>query len=89
MSVTRAVDPKGRLTLGKALAGRLVTVQQVGEGVWQVMLVDTVPARETWLYRNPKAFAAVTRGLQQAAAGELVEGPDLDASLAFTEEIEE
>ncbi len=28
-----------------------------------------IPAREAWLYKNPKALASVRRGLQQASEG--------------------
>lgn len=35
------------------------------------------PASERWLFRNPKALASVTRGLEQSAAGQTVKYPPL------------
>lgn len=66
-------DSKRRVTLGKALAG-------LGEDVrfdvyrnpsGQIVLDPqvSIPASEAWLYRNPKALAAVRRGLEEAAEG--------------------
>ena len=39
-----------------------------------------VPIEEAWLYRNTRALASVQRGLQQIAAGEFANGPNLDAA---------
>ena len=66
-------DSKRRVTLGKALAG-------LGEDVrfdvyrnpsGQIVLDPqvSIPASEAWLYRNPKALAAVRQGLEEAAEG--------------------
>jgi hypothetical protein len=33
---------------------------------------SSIPASESWLYRNPEAIAAVRRGLQEAAEGKAV-----------------
>ena len=42
-----------------------------------------VPAAEAWLFRNRDALSSVRRGLEQVAAGNFVEGPDLDAAHAL------
>ena len=73
------VDSRGRVTLGKAHAGKSFLVTQDGANLVLVP-AETVPAKEAWLYKNPKAIAAVMAGLAQAAAGKLVDGPDLEAS---------
>ena len=39
----------------------------------------TIPEREAWLWKNPKALGAVILGLEQARASEFVEGPDIAA----------
>lgn len=75
----KTVDAKGRLTLGKEFASSLVIVQELAEGLVQVVRAEAVPKPEAWLYKNPKALAAIMEGLEQARSGDLVEGPDLDA----------
>jgi hypothetical protein len=85
----KKLDQKGRLSLGKDYAGKLVTVRQIAEGVWQVVLSVAVPAPEAWLHENPEAIASVMRGMKQAAEGQTVPGPDLDAATAFADTIED
>jgi hypothetical protein len=85
----KKLDQKGRLSLGKDYAGRLVTVRQTAEGVWQVVLSVAVPAPEAWLHQNPEALASVMRGMKQAAEGQSAPGPELDAARAFLDTIEE
>jgi hypothetical protein len=46
-----------------------------------------VPEREAWLWENDRAIAMVKRGLDEAARGEITEGPDLAAAFAFAEDI--
>ena len=77
--VTRTVDSRGRLTLGKDFADQLVILEEVAEGILQIIRAEAVPAREVWLYNNPKALASVMRGLEQSKRGEVAEPPDLDA----------
>jgi len=74
----RNVDGKGRVSLGRAFADKLVIVEELADGAVQVTPATAIPEREAWLYRNADALASVRAGLQQAANGELVEGPDLD-----------
>ncbi len=66
-------DSKRRLTLGKALAGLADDVRfDVYKNSSGQIVLDpqvSIPASEAWLYRNPKALAAVRRGLQEAADG--------------------
>ena len=71
------VDSKGRVTLGKAFANQLVIIQEVTEGILEIMRAKAVPEPELWLYRNPVAIQMVMQGLEQAKAGTLVDGPDL------------
>ena len=72
--VTRDVraDSRGRVALGKALAG----LDDVSFNVYRDdrgrIVLDpqvTIPASEAWLYRNPKSLASVRRGLAEAAEG--------------------
>ena len=77
-------DQGGRINLGKSRAGCSFRLVEHGS---QLILepVETVhvPAAEAWLFRNTAALSSVRRGLEQAAAGQLVEGPDLDAAHAL------
>jgi hypothetical protein len=69
-------DSKRRLTLGKALEGLDSEVRfDVYRGSDGQIVLDpriSIPASEAWLYRNPKALAAVRQGLQEAAEGKAV-----------------
>jgi hypothetical protein len=75
----RAADGKGRVALGTRFANRQVLVEQVSEFEVIVRLARVIPEREAWLYENPAALESVRRGLSQARAGDVVEGPDLAA----------
>jgi hypothetical protein len=74
---TKHVDSRGRVVLGKAFANRLVIVNQIGEGDLQIIKAEAVPARESWLYKNPDALRAVLGGIEEAREGKLSEGPNL------------
>jgi hypothetical protein len=86
--LTKMVDGKGRVTLGKEFAGRLVIVTQVGVGTLQVTRAEAVPERESWLYKNPEALRMVLEGTEQARGGQFTDGPDLSAGQKLADEIE-
>jgi len=44
---------------------------------------------KAWLFRNAEALEAVLERLEQARAGKLSKGLDLDAALAFVERIDD
>jgi hypothetical protein len=74
-------DQAGRLNLGRKLAGRSYRVVEHGTSfVLEHVETVHVPAEEAWLYRNTQALASVQRGLQQIAAGEFANGPDLNVA---------
>jgi len=75
---TKTVDPRGRLSLGKAFANRLVIIKKLEGGIIQVIPAEPVPAPEAWLYENREAFLAVKQGLEEARNGQFAESPDLD-----------
>lgn len=77
---TRTVDARGRLTLGKEYANRLVIISTLEHGLLQITPAEAVPAREAWLYKNKDAITAVLTGLAQAEAGEFAEPPDMEAA---------
>ena len=75
---TKTIDPRGRLSLGKSFANRLVIIKELEGGILQIIPAEAVPTREAWLYNNREAFLAVQQGLQEARAGQFAEPPDLD-----------
>ena len=86
---TRTTDSKGRLTLGAEYAFEQFLIYHLEDDTIQMIPAKTVPAREAWLYENPKALASVRKGLEQARAGHRSKGPDLDAAIAFAEKIKD
>jgi len=68
---TRAAhaDQKGRVTLGRKHAGKLYRVEETAQGKVVLTPVVEIPAEEAWLYHNPTAFALLTKGIEDAAAG--------------------
>lgn len=85
---TRTVDRNGRLTLGKEYASKLVIIKEMAEGVLQIVRAEAVPERESWLYKNPEAMQMVLGGIEEAKAGKLGPGPDLDAGSRLVKAIE-
>src|SRR5262245_16426708 len=71
---TRLADSKGRITLGEAFANRTLLVEEQDDRII-LRLARIIPESEAWLYDNTAALAAVRKGLQQARAGELQDGP--------------
>jgi hypothetical protein len=88
MTALKTVDEKGRLTLGREFAGRTVEIEKASDAV-VVKFKRVVPEREAWLWENETAAGMVERGLQQARAGELSDGPDLAAAFKFADSIPE
>lgn len=79
-------DQGGRINLGKSRAGcSFRLVEQGSQLILEPVETVHVPAAEAWLFRNTVALGSVRRGLEQAAAGQLVEGPDLDAAHALAQ----
>jgi len=75
---TKTIDARGRLSLGKSFANRLVIIKELEGGILQIIPAEAVPSSEAWLYNNAEAFLAVKQGLQEAQASQFVEPPDLD-----------
>lgn len=86
MAALKTIDEKGRLTLGRAFAGRTVQVEEQDDAL-VLRFCKLVPEPEAWLWENETAKQLVDRGLQQAHAGQLNDGPDLAAAFAFAESI--
>lgn len=85
--VTKTTDAKGRLTLGDKFANKTVILQEVDDTEIVVTIARVLPEREAWLYQNPDALSAVRSGLREAREGQLVDGPDLAADEALSDQI--
>lgn len=51
-------------------------------------MAGLVPERETWLWKNRQALLLVLRGLEDAKAGRLTDGPDLATDAELIEDME-
>jgi hypothetical protein len=76
---TKTIDGRGRLTLGPRYANRLVIVREHDDGAVEIIPAEAVPAREVWLYKDPKALQAVRQGLDEARAGRFAKAPHIPA----------
>ena len=86
----KSTDSKGRVTLGGHFANRAVIVERRSDDEVVVRLARVIPEREAWLYENPKALAAVRRGLDQARRGDVAKKPpDLKAAAKLTKQLED
>ncbi len=66
-------DSKGRITLSKLTDGiSSFNVSKDEDGRILLEPMVEIPAREKWLFENPKALASVQRGLADAKAGRFV-----------------
>ncbi len=89
MPSTKTTDDKGRVALGKRFANRTVIIQQIDETQVLVTLARVIPEREAWLFDHPAAKVLVSKGLEQAAAGQFSHSPpDLDADAALADQLE-
>jgi len=68
----KTTDSKGRIALGPKFANKTFIIKSVDATEFRVIAVAVIPEREMWLHKNEEAMAMVQRGLQQAAAGEVV-----------------
>ena len=85
---TKNTDSKGRITLGEGFANRTLIVEDRGDEI-VLRLARVIPEKEAWLYENPEALAALRRGLAQAKAGQLRNGPDLAKAAKLAKQLED
>ncbi len=72
-TVTLRPDSKGRIALGALAKGvSSFRVHQQKDGRIMLEPYSEIPLREQWLYKNPKALAAVEQGLRESAEGKTV-----------------
>lgn len=79
MQEIKTVGSSGQISLGKENAGRVVTVEQIEEGVWIVKTGQFIPDSERWLH-EPEVKARLDRAI--AWAGKT---PPRESNLALLE----
>lgn len=87
-NITKQTDSKGRVVLGRAFANKTVLIEE-RENEVIIRLARVIPESEAWLYENTDARDALRRGLDQARAGDFVQGPDLSAAKELADQIED
>jgi hypothetical protein len=67
------LDARKRISLAKILPDTGVSsIQAYLEGDKIILEpMAEIPARELWLYKNPKALASVHRGIEQSKSGKI------------------
>lgn len=68
-------DAKGRISLAKFLENNDLPldldVRVDEDGKITLTPLATIPTRELWLYKNPKALKSLREGIEQAGKGEV------------------
>ena len=86
---TKLVDSKGRLMLGRQLAGRMVIIDDTNPDCIIITPAVAIPEREAWLYKNEQALNSVRIGLEQARNGKFCANPpDLDADADLADQLD-
>ena len=67
------VDSKRRVALGRKIPSQVTSFRVYRNAHGQIMLdpLVSIPAHETWLFKNKRASALVRRGLEDARKGRL------------------
>ena len=68
----KTIGASGQISLGKEYAGRIVTVDQVAEGVWTIKTAQVIPDNELWLH-TPEVKASLDEALAWSASHERAE----------------
>lgn len=73
------VDARRRISLGRLSHGEYnqYLVEEAPDGEVRLIPAMTVPAREMEFWRDPAMVASLYRGMEQVAAGEVVDCDDL------------
>jgi hypothetical protein len=85
----KIADSKGRIVLGPNVANQSVQVEERGVGEWTVRLVEPVPIKEAWLFKNPRALRRVQKGFQQAQNREFALDPREGQDYSWVDEVDE
>jgi hypothetical protein len=85
----KLADSKGRVVLGPNVANQSVQVEERGVGEWTVRLVEPVPVKEAWLFKNPKALRRVQNGFLQAQNREFASDPREGRDYSWLRDVDE
>lgn len=85
----KVADAKGRVSLGPNIANQPVQVEESGVGEWTVRLVEPVPVKEAWLFKNPQALRRVQNGFQQAQNREFASDPREGREYVWLRDVDE
>jgi hypothetical protein len=85
----KVADAKGRVLLGPTVANQPVQVEESGLGEWTVRIVEPVPAREAWLFKNPEALRRLQEGLRQARNREFASNPMEGRDYSWLDDVDE
>jgi hypothetical protein len=68
-----AIDGRKRVPLGRLLPRENISLVEASVVDGKIILepMRAIPAREVWLYENPKALKAVQQGLKEAGEGKV------------------
>jgi hypothetical protein len=86
--ITKTIDSRGRLLIGKQYAGRMVIIDDTDPERLVITPAVAIPEREAWLFRNPTALASLQKALDQAKKRNFASGPDLAKGAALVAELE-
>ena len=85
----KVADSKGRVVLGPNVANQSVQVEARGVGEWTVRLVEPVPVKEAWLFKNPEALRRVQIGFQQAQNRQFALDPKEGQDYSWRSDVDE
>ena|SRR5260221_2643654 len=85
----KVADAKGRVLLGPNVANQSVQVEESGVGEWTVRLIEAVPIKEAWLFKNPEALRRMQNGLRQAQNREFAADPRKDQDYSWLTDVDE
>jgi hypothetical protein len=85
----KVADAKGRVVLGPKVAHQSVQVEERGVGEWTIRLIEPVPVKEAWLFKNPEALQRVQKGFLQAQNREFAADPRKGRDYSRLDDVDE
>ena len=85
----KVADAKGRVLLGPNVAKQSVQVEESGEGEWIIRLVEPVPIKDAWLFKNPEALKRIQNGFLQAQNRQFTTDPRKGQNYSWLDDVDE